>query len=193
MAATRRSSHGPAADSTRSSCRVIESPSSGRVGARIIDPRSPETTKSLALGIDLTRLAVDGTGRLLATADTNRIDSTLGCTPRRADRRAPARSETCRQPVPIRFSADGHYLLVSGAEQTTWVNVSTADWPHIACSLVTDPLSPDEQRPIPGITRRLGALPVAHLRFATIRRAVSTSVVASRSRRADRTLSLSTC
>jgi WD40 repeat protein len=116
----------------------------GKSGAQIIDLRSSPTTKSLALGIDATRLAVDSTGRLLATADAmgsiQLWDANLVV--RIGE---PLHIRNVSSPVPIRFSVDGHYLVVSGLESTTWVDVSVADWPHLACSLVTEKLSPDER------------------------------------------------
>jgi WD40 repeat protein len=55
----------------------------------------------------------------------------------------PLRIRTVSSPVPMRFSPDGQYLVVSGADDTTWVKVSIADWPQMACNLVTDPISPE--------------------------------------------------
>jgi WD40 repeat protein len=110
---------------------------------QIIDPRARQTTKQFTVGLDVTRLAVDSTGRLWATAqatgsiqiwDAGSATSIGGALLIRNLVSAP----------PIRFSADGHYLLVSGPEETTWINVRTADWPGIACRL-TGPLSPAER------------------------------------------------
>jgi WD40 repeat protein len=116
----------------------------GGGAAQIIDPRSPTTETRLALGVDATRLAVDQTGRLLATADaTGSIQlwdaddvEPIGAALQVGD---------IATAVPIRFSADGRYLLISGSAETTWLNVSTADWPRIACSLVTTRLTRDER------------------------------------------------
>jgi DNA-binding SARP family transcriptional activator/WD40 repeat protein len=114
----------------------------GKGVARVIDPRSAQTTKSLALGTDLIRLAVDDSGRLLATAD--RTGSIQLWDARLAVRVGePLRIRTVSSPVPMRFSPDGQYLVVSGADDTTWVKVSIADWPQMACNLVTDPISPE--------------------------------------------------
>ncbi len=116
----------------------------GRGGAQIIDPRSSQPTKSIALGPDSTRLAVDGTGRLLATVDaTGSIqlwDANLA-----ARIGAPLQIRNVSSSAPIRFTADGHYLLVSGPKEVTWVDVWSGDWPHLACSLAKEKLSPDER------------------------------------------------
>jgi WD40 repeat protein len=112
----------------------------GAGGAQIIDPRSRQTTRRFNFGTDFTRLAVDSTGRLLATVDGSgavqiwdahlvaRIGDALHI-------------RNVSSSVPIQFSADGHYLLVSGLNETTWVDVWTADWPKVGCGLVTDRLS----------------------------------------------------
>jgi hypothetical protein len=47
-------------------------------------------------------------------------------------------------PTPIQFSADGHYLVASGARETSWIDVRTTDWPAVACTLVRDRLGNDE-------------------------------------------------
>jgi WD40 repeat protein len=112
----------------------------GAGGAQVIDPRSRQTTRRFNFGTDLTRLAVDSTGRLLATVDGSGAVQLW-------DARLVARIgdalhiRNVSSSVPIQFSADGHYLLVSGLRETTWVNVWTADWPRVGCSLVTDRLS----------------------------------------------------
>jgi hypothetical protein len=112
----------------------------GKNGAQIIDPRSRHTTNQFDFGTDAKRLAVDSTGRLLATVDeagavqlwsadlVTRIGDAL-------------QIRNVSSSVPIRFSTDGHYLLVSGQYEATWVDVWTADWLGVACSLVTDRLS----------------------------------------------------
>ena len=116
----------------------------GRSGVQIIDPRSSQTTKSITPGNDARRLAVDGTGRLLATAGAagsiQLWDATLS-----ARIGAPLLIRNISSPVPMRFSADGHYLVVSGPEETTWVDVSPANLPRLACDLVKEKLSPDER------------------------------------------------
>ncbi len=116
----------------------------GGGGAQIIDPRSRETTKLLDVGNDVTRLAVDGTSRLLATADTTgSIQLWDADTARQIGDALHIRN--LPSAAPMRFSADGHYLLVSEPDETTWINVRTADWPGIACGLVTEQLSPTER------------------------------------------------
>jgi WD40 repeat protein len=108
--------------------------------AQIIDPRSHRTTRRFNFGTDLTRFAIDSTGRLLATVDGSgavqlwdeRLVARIG---------DPLHIRNVSSSVPIQFSADGHYLLVSGPKETTWVNVWTSDWPRVGCSLVTDRLS----------------------------------------------------
>jgi DNA-binding SARP family transcriptional activator/WD40 repeat protein len=111
---------------------------------QIIDPRTRQTIKRLAVAKDVKRLAVDRTGRLFATADTTgsiqlwdfASGTSIG---------AALQMRNISSAPPIRFSADGHYLLVSGPDQTTWIDVRTSDWPHIACSLVTEQLSASER------------------------------------------------
>jgi WD40 repeat protein len=116
----------------------------GGGGAQIIDPRSGQTTKLLDVAKDVTRLAVDGTGRLLATADsTGSIQLWDAATATQIGGVLHIRN--LQSAEPMRFSADGHYLLVSGPDETTWINVRTADWPGIACDLVTEQLSPTER------------------------------------------------
>ena len=113
----------------------------GRRGVQFIDPRSTETT-SLALGVDATRVAVDSSGRLLATAGATgsiqlwdaQFVARIG---------EPLKLRNLSSPVPMRFSADGHHLVVSEAEETTWVDVWFADWPDLACNLVKEKLSPE--------------------------------------------------
>lgn len=112
--------------------------------AQIIDPRSPQSTQRFAFGVGTTRLAVDPTGRLLATLDAGGFVQLWD-----ADTVVPIgaalRPGSASSSGPIRFSADGRYLVVSGAEETTWIKASTADWRPIACSLVTEPLSSFER------------------------------------------------
>gem|GEM_PF-7089205 len=116
----------------------------GGGAAQIIDPRSPMTAKRLALGVDVTRLAIDGTGRLLATADATGLIQ-LWDAKTLATFGPALQVGNIATPVPIRFSTDGRYLLVSGSKEIAWLNLSTADWPRIACGLVTEALSPDER------------------------------------------------
>ncbi len=116
----------------------------GSGGARIIDPRSSQPTKDLAVGADATRFAVDPTRRFLATEDATgsiqlwdaQLMSRVG---------EAIRVRGVNTAAPIRFTADGHYLLVSGPAETSWVDVSTADWRSIACGLVTEQLSPTDR------------------------------------------------
>jgi WD40 repeat protein len=112
----------------------------GAGGAQIIDLRSRQTTERFNFGTDFTRLAVDSTGRLLATVDRSGAiqlwDAQLVA--RIGDA---VQIQNVSSSVPIRFTADGHYLLVSGSKEVTWVDVWTADWRGVACSLVTEPLS----------------------------------------------------
>jgi WD40 repeat protein len=112
----------------------------GAGGAQIIDPRSRRTTTRFNFGTDLRRFAVDSTGRLLATVDGSGAvqiwDAHVGA--RIGDA---LHIRNVSSSVPIQFSADGHYLLVSGLNETTWVDVWTADWLRVGCSLVTDRLS----------------------------------------------------
>jgi hypothetical protein len=130
----------------------------GQNGAQIIDPRSRHTTNQFDFGTDARRLAVDSTGRLLATVDeagavqlwnadlVTRIGDALHI-------------RNVSSAVPIRFSADGHYLLLSGPDEATWVNVWTADWPAVACSLVTDRLSAADLAPFLGATKAAESCP----------------------------------
>lgn len=112
--------------------------------AQIINPRSRQLAKRLTVGIDVTTVAVDRTGLLLATGDNNGAIQLWD-----ADLVVPIGAalhvENVSVSVPIRVSADGRYLLVSGPKETTWINVSIADWPLIACSLVTEGLSPEDR------------------------------------------------
>jgi WD40 repeat protein len=113
----------------------------GTGGGQIIDPRSRRTTDRFNFGADFTRLAVDDTGRLLATVDNAGAVQLWNADP--VSRVGEAiQIQDVFVPVPIRFSSDGHYLLVSGPEEATWVDVWTADWREVACSLVTERLSP---------------------------------------------------
>ena len=112
----------------------------GKGEARIIDPRTSQPTKDLAVGDDATRFAVDPTDRLFATEDATgaielwdaQLVSRLG---------EPIRVRGVASGVPIRFTADGHYLVVSGTDETSWIDVSAADWRRIACGLVTEQMS----------------------------------------------------
>jgi DNA-binding SARP family transcriptional activator/WD40 repeat protein len=109
----------------------------GAGALQIINPRSRQTTTRFDLGIDARKLAIDSTGRLLATSGgTGSIQLWDADLVKPIGEALQVRNVSSS--VPIRFSADGHYLLVSGPEETTWINVSTADWPLVACSLVTD-------------------------------------------------------
>jgi WD40 repeat protein len=126
--------------------------------AQIIDPRSRQQTQRFAFGVVVRRLAVDRTGRLLATIDEDgsiqlwdaHTVALIG---------APLRPRNASSSGPIRFSADGRYLLVSGPSDTTWVKVWPADWRPIACSLVTEPLTSFER------ARYLGPLETTGLCF----------------------------
>ena len=113
----------------------------GPDGVRIIDPRSLQTTRRYDLRTDARRLALDNTGELLATVDGSGAvqlwDADLV-----APIGEPLQIRNVSSSVPIRFSADGHHLLVSGLEEVTWVNVWTANWRQVGCSLITDALSP---------------------------------------------------
>ena len=116
----------------------------GRDGARIIDPRTGQTSERFSVRTDSTRLAIDVAGGRLATADTSgsiqlwdaETAQPIG---------APLRSRHGASARPMRFSADGRHLLVSGPDDTTWISVRTADWHRIACSLVTEELSSAER------------------------------------------------
>jgi WD40 repeat protein len=112
--------------------------------AQIIDPRSPQSTQRFAFGVGVTRLAVDNTSRLLATIDESGSIQ-LWDTDTVVPIGNPLRPRNGSSSGPIRFSADGRYLLVSGSHETTWIKVSTADWQPIACGLVTEPLSSFER------------------------------------------------
>jgi DNA-binding SARP family transcriptional activator/WD40 repeat protein len=116
----------------------------GKGGAQVIDPRSQRTTERLPFGVDVTRFAVDSTGRLLATVDaTGGIQLwDAGLVVRIG---APLHVQSTDSSVPIRFSPDGHYLVVSGPKETTWIDVWAADWPGLACNLVSDKLSSEER------------------------------------------------
>ena len=116
----------------------------GKSAAHVLDPRSRQTMSNLPVGADSTRLAVDGTGRLWATADaTGSIQLWDAVNAVRIGASLHVRNASSA--VPIHFSVDGHYLLVSGPQETTWIDVSTAVWPRIACSLVIDRLSSVER------------------------------------------------
>ena len=112
----------------------------GTGGAQLIDPQSSQPSKTFTVGHDATRLAVDPTGRLLATEDASgsiqlwdgHVEIRMGEAIRIGDAAFAA---------PIRFSADGHYLIVSGPDETSWIDVSADDWRRIACGLVTEPMS----------------------------------------------------
>jgi WD40 repeat protein len=106
----------------------------GRDGVHLIDPRDPEAVERLAFAGDVRRVAVDPTGRLLATVDKSGAvqlwdvkDGTSIGDPLPLTHESP--------PVSIRFSADGHYLVVGGAHQVSWISVETADWTRTACTL----------------------------------------------------------
>ena len=126
----------------------------GTGGAQIIDLQSRRTTNRFHFATDARRLAIDSTGRLLATVDRSGAvqlwDADLVVTIGEA-----LQIRNISTPVPIRFSSDGHYLLVSGLDEVTWINVWTADWPRVGCSLVTDGLSPAD------LARYLGATDTA--------------------------------
>ena len=116
----------------------------GKDGAQIIDPRSRQTTERVPFGVDASRVAVDSTGRLLATVDaTGAIQLWDAALVVRIG--APLHVQSTHSSVPIRFSTDGHYLVVSGPKETTWIDVWAADWPGLACNLVTDKLSSEER------------------------------------------------
>ena len=112
--------------------------------AQLIDPWSHLPTRHFALGVNAKRIALDGTGRLLATADeTGAIrlwDAASG-----APIGNPLQVADASVDVSISFSADGHYMLLSGPAETTWIDVWTADWPRLACSLAEQELSPAER------------------------------------------------
>ena len=127
----------------------------GAGGAQIIDPRSRQTTTRLLVGNDATRFAADSTGRLFATADpTGGIQLWDAALALRIG--AAIHVQSAHSAVPIHFSSDGHYLIVSGELETTWIDVRTDDWSRIACDLVTDPLSAEER------ARFLGSRDEAH-------------------------------
>jgi hypothetical protein len=111
----------------------------GKDGAQVIDLRSRQT-KRYAVGGDSRRIAVDSTGRLLATVDGAGALQLWNADPVVALGES-IEIRNISSVVPIRFTADGHYLLIGGTAEATWVDVWTADWPEVACSLVTDPLS----------------------------------------------------
>ena len=110
---------------------------------QIIDPRTREAIPQFSVTKDATRLAVDRTGRLFATANGTGIQLWDAASATSIGAALPIRDLSSAPP--IRFSADGHYLLVSGSEESTWINVWTQDWAQIACRLVTEPLSPAER------------------------------------------------
>ena len=116
----------------------------GKNGARIIDPRSSKPTKDLDVGADARRFAVDPTGRLLATEDaTGAIQLWDAELMSRVGEAIHVRGVSTA--APIRFTADGHYLFLSGPDETSWIDVSATDWRSIACSLVTEHLSPTDR------------------------------------------------
>jgi DNA-binding SARP family transcriptional activator/WD40 repeat protein len=130
----------------------------GNGDARIIEPRSGHVTERFAVGQASNRLAVDGTGRLLATVDERgsvqlwdadqivRIGEALSI-------------RNVSSAVPIRFSDDGHYLVVGGPAETTWVDVWTEHWPLVACGLVTEGTSSAERAPSLGALETTGSCP----------------------------------
>jgi WD40 repeat protein len=116
----------------------------GAGAMQIIDPQLRQATKHVDLGVDARRLAVDATGRLLATVDDDGLIQ-LWSAERAVSIGDPLRIWSLSGSVPIRFSADGHYLVASGPDSTTWINVWTRDWPVVACSLVSEALSSGER------------------------------------------------
>ena len=122
----------------------------------VIDPRSTKVTKRYVLGANAVRFAIDSTGRLLATVGANG-GVQLWDARRLAPIGAPLKLLGVDDPRPMRFSDDGHYLVISGPSSTTWVDTWTAEWPQVACSLVTDPLSSTERNRYLGSPT--GALP----------------------------------
>jgi DNA-binding SARP family transcriptional activator/WD40 repeat protein len=114
----------------------------GLDGVQLIDPRQPEDVDRV-VATGGRRLAIDPTGHLLATVDEDGAvqlwDAEGGGAigePLPFERELP--------PTPIRFSADGQYLVASGAHETSWIDVRTTDWTAVACKLVGDRLGGDE-------------------------------------------------
>lgn len=116
----------------------------GDGAGRVIDPHTRRTTQTFDLGIDATRIAIDGTGHLLATVDRDGFIQLWNADPlvRIGD---PFRSRSLSTARPIGFSGDDHYLVVSGEHETTWLDVWMPDWQRIACGLVPAPLSPTDR------------------------------------------------
>ena len=50
----------------------------------------------------------------------------------------------------MRFSRDGHYLVLSGGEQTSWIDVSPRDWLDEACALTEGRPDADDAIAVPG-------------------------------------------
>ena len=106
----------------------------GLDGVQMIDPRQRQEIERIAVEQNARRLAVDPTGHLLATVDET------GALQLRAAEAGVAIGDPlpfARElpPTPIQFSADGHFLVVSGARETSWIDVQTTDWPAVACTL----------------------------------------------------------
>jgi WD40 repeat protein len=128
----------------------------GLNGVQLIDPRQPEPEEQFAIRGDVRRFAVDPTRRLLATVDRSgevqlwdAEDGVAIGDPLPLARESP--------PMSIRFSADGRYLVASGALQASWINVSSADWARAACTLVDDRFGGDE------VARVLGAVEMSEV------------------------------
>lgn len=115
----------------------------GADGAQLIDPRRPESPEKIPLPTDIRRLAIDPTGRLLATVDADGAVQ-LWDSKDRVTIGDPLPFDRESSPMAIRFSADGRYLVASGAQQTSWINVSSEDWAQEACTLVDDQLGGEE-------------------------------------------------
>jgi WD40 repeat protein len=114
----------------------------GDNGIQIVDPRSSDTPPPVAVGTGARRVAVDPTGRLLATrGDTG--DVRLWNSDSQFPIGEPIR--VVEGTGPIAFSSDGRFLVVAGRDEVAWFDVRTSEWPRFACSLVGDAaLSRDE-------------------------------------------------
>ena len=114
----------------------------GDAGIQVVDPRSSDAPRSIAVGVGARRVAIDPTGGLLATRQGSGEVRLWDA----------ASHFAIGEPVrvsadtgPIAFSSDGRFLVVAGREEVAWFDVRVSEWPRFACSLVGDAaLSRDE-------------------------------------------------
>ena len=115
----------------------------GAAGAQVVDPRQGRVIRVFPVDKTAVRLGVDPKGRLLATTDdsgtiqlwdADRVGRIGGALP----------NPDVDAPTPIRFSADGRYLVAFGRASTTWFAAWIDDWPVVGCSLAEDEVTQEE-------------------------------------------------